>query len=920
MRRVLALTVGLAALLAASSPALAQRITGTLFGSVKDDSGAVLPGVTVTLRGEAVVGVQSSVTNEHGLYRFTALPPGLYDVTFVLSGFGTLNRKGIQVSVGGTLEENVELKVKQMEEEITVIGDTPVVDSTTNTVSTNYDKDWVRNAPIPRFTFFDLINAAPGISASTSGSSRATALGSATDENSYQIDGTNLTSSFIGSAWPWPNTDAIEEIEVLSLGAPAEYGNVSGAVFNVVTRQGSNTFHGDVNFYLQTDGLTRRNTTEAEDNGFPFHREKFKDATVQLSGPIMKDKLWFFASYQYQRDYKSPEGVDPRFFTREEADRVFGKINWQISPKHKLVFGYHNDYYYLPGTPNENTAPSTIGVEHGDNPTPNLMYTGVLSDKTILEGRVSGFFGNDHSDPLVSGQPRVETRFIDLDTSAVTGGIYYWYDNNVFQQGVSAKISHFADNFLGGSHDFKFGVQYSRGGVDNGVIGYNDLVYTYSYGGNKYAYGYQYQPFSYGGITKGVGIFADDAYRVSDRLTLNLGLRYDHNQAGIPKLDLRDQSGAPTGQALPARTLYTWNTFAPRVGFKLKLTADGKTVLGGHYGRYYRGVVVGEYSNAIGVSPHVTRSGTYDLAAGAFVDPEVTEFSENLGVDPGYKNPYTDQFIVSLDRELFKNVGLSLNYVHKRGRNFSAWRDTRGAYETATYVDSEGAQATGREVPVTRLLSDPAERFFVQTNPAQMKTDVNAFTAQVKKRMSNRWQMVASYTYLDSKGLLPSGRSGPASSQVSSLIFSDFGQNPNDFVNAAGRLVGERPHTFKTQLVAELPLGFLVGLNYLYETGRVWARTIRVPDLGFPSDPTVQMEQRDGSRRLPAHNLLDLRFQKDVRFGKEARFSLFADVLNVFNDDANESLLTRRGDSEDFGVPSAFLLPRRVMVGAKFTF
>src|SRR5262249_35453294 len=293
----------LALLLAAAVvPLQAQRITGQIVGTVTDASGAVLPGVTVTLKGEAIVGTQTATTTEKGFYRFVNLPPGSYNLSFAVSGFTTLHREGIRPGVGQVAEENVSLKMSTLSDEVTVTGETQVIDTQTNQVSTNYDKDWVRNAPVPRFSMFDLLAVAPGVSRSVEGSTTMSAFGSGTDENSFQIDGTNLTSSSTGEAWPYPNTDAIEEIEVRALRGPAEYGNVTGAVFNVVTRQGSNTFHGDADFYLQTDGLTARNTTAQQEcagvadpdacvggGGLPFHREDFKDATFQLSGPILKD-------------------------------------------------------------------------------------------------------------------------------------------------------------------------------------------------------------------------------------------------------------------------------------------------------------------------------------------------------------------------------------------------------------------------------------------------------------------------------------------------------------------------------------------------------------------------------------------------------------------------------------------------------
>jgi hypothetical protein len=177
----------LATLLGLPHLALAQRVTGQIQGIVTDASGAVLPGVTVAIKGPAIVGSQTSTTNERGFYRVAALPPGVYTVSFTLSGFSTLNREGIRAGVGQTTEENVSLKLSTLEEQVTVTGEGGVVDTTSAQIGTNYDKDWVRNAPVPRFTFFDLINAAPGVNQAQTGDSRSTSLGSAGNENSYQL-------------------------------------------------------------------------------------------------------------------------------------------------------------------------------------------------------------------------------------------------------------------------------------------------------------------------------------------------------------------------------------------------------------------------------------------------------------------------------------------------------------------------------------------------------------------------------------------------------------------------------------------------------------------------------------------------------------------------------------------------------------
>ena len=247
-------------MLAAAAPALAQRTTGTIIGTVTDESGAVLPGVTVTLTGAGVAGSPTSITSETGTYRFTSLPPGEYNLTFVLQGFATVNRERVVLPLAETVEIPIQMKVSTLQETVTVTGDSPVVNTASAEVSTNFNREWVESAPQRRFTFFDLINQAAGVSPATSTSSRSSAFGSSTTENSYQLDGTDFTAPSTGAAWPWPNTDAIEEVQVLSLGASAEYGNVQGAVFNVVTRQGSNEFHGDGNLYFQHQSLTGRNT------------------------------------------------------------------------------------------------------------------------------------------------------------------------------------------------------------------------------------------------------------------------------------------------------------------------------------------------------------------------------------------------------------------------------------------------------------------------------------------------------------------------------------------------------------------------------------------------------------------------------------------------------------------------------------
>jgi hypothetical protein len=855
------------------------------------------------------------VTSEAGIYRFPSLPPGSYDLVFTLQGFATITREGTSVPLGMSVQLDEVLKVSGLAETVTVTGETPVVDVTTNQISTNYNREWVENAPLRRFTFFDLINAAPGVSANTSTSSSSTSFGSGTTDNSYQLDGTDFTAPSTGQAWPWPNTDAIEEVQVLSLGATAEYGNLMGAVFNVVTRQGSNAFHGDANYYFQTQDLTARNTTDDQDDGLPYHRDSYNDFTVQLGGPVIRDKFWFFGSFQYQRDYESTAGTEPEFPARNEAKRIFFKLNYQLNDTDKVQFQYHDDYYRIPEVGSALVDPSALTVETGHNPSPGVVYTSVLSNTTVLEARYSGFYGDDHGDPL-NGGPRAVPRYYDLDTGVVTGGIYYFYDGSNWKTAFSGKVTHYADQFMGGNHELKLGVQYNSGGSDY-LRGYNDYIYTYS---GEPDVGYTQLPFAEGGQMRALGVYVDDTLRIGSRLTLNLGLRYDYSKAFFESQPVYDRFGQETGETTPAvDNVFDWNSFSPRLGFSLKLNNSGRSVLKGHYGRYYRGVVTGEFQGASpAVSPRFAFSGLYD-ESGNPLDLVLVSDNSNISVDPEFRNPYTDQFIIGFEQAINKDLGLSVNYIHKRGERPGGWREVNGHYQRVDYLDVEGVDASGQPISVFQLLSPLDERLFLLTNPDGMFSRYDGVDIQVVKRLSNRWQATAGLTLSKAEGRLGSSLNEPDEGTQSTAL--TFGQNPNDFVNTDGRLTSDRPVVFKLQVVGELPWGITGAVNFQHQTGKPWGRTALVndPDLGFPQT-IILAEPLTGDRRLPDWNVVDLRLEKAFPFSNDASVAVFGDVLNLTNTDTYENIGNRLGTADNFGLPTRFIFPRRLMLGAKVRF
>ena len=424
-----------------------------------------------------------------------------------------------------------------------------------------------------------------------------------------------------------------------------------------------------------------------------------------------------------------------------------------------------------------------------------------VGDQSDDRGRsaVLGFYGVDHGDPL-NGGPRVAVASRISTPAQITGGIYSWYDGKSQKTAFSGKVTKYADKFMGGSHDFKLGVQYNSG-LGEYTFGPNDYIYTY---GAMPAYGYTQLPFTQGGRMKAMGIFADDTYQLG-RATLNLGLRYDDSKAYFVAQDLLDANGTPPGTSRRRWTRSSaGSVVSPRLGVNFKLTDNGSTLLKAHYGRYYRGIVTGEFDNTTpSITPRYVFSGLYS-AAGVPLDKELV--SDNSQTDGG---PESEE---PVHRSVHRwpgnsrpapNLGLSVSYVYKRSEKQTAFPDIGGTYQLVPFTAPAGVN-----VPqVYQLTSGDESRLFQLRNDDRMFSRYHGVAFEIKKRMSNRWQANVGLTLSKSTGRQgsSSARSTPLSSQISTAGI--FGQNPNDFINSDGRLVGDRPVVLKTQFIYQMAAG-----------------------------------------------------------------------------------------------------------------
>lgn len=894
-----------------------QILTGNLVGTATDETSGVLPGASVTISSPALPsGPATTVTDEKGRFRFPALPPGIYRLTLELSGFRSYDEEGLRLSLGATLEREVTLGLASVAETVNVSGESPLLDATEAGQSTHYGAEYAQNLPLHRDSFFDLIKSAPGMSAALPGNAggRVSAFGSSSNENRYLVDGTDFTGQSAGGAALWLDPDVVGEVEVVGLGASAEYGEFQGAVFNIVTKSGGSDFRFDASYYGQFDSLTSqpvRYPCDCPEGETGYMRSKYRDFTTHVGGPLWKERLWFFGGYQYRTESDStPGGSGP---PSVDADhRFFAKVNWQITPDLKLMANYDTDYwdYVAPSTV---STPYEVLVHQGGRDQSSTFFhlTHLVSDRTLWEARVSGSYP---SALWTSASGSTLPYHYDFLTGYESGGPRLVGPGNYHDTDARGKLSHYATDFLGGDHDFKFGVQLGRSdSYDVGVFSSGTGVLYYDYGGEAY-YATFREPYVYGGLSTSLGVFAEDVVRLGERLSVNLGLRYDRTRSTSQDLPAVDPLGQETGAVIAGDgEVYTWSELSPRVGFSYKLTGDGRTLLRGSWGRYRQGVFLSETAvTHPGQTP--TTTAYFDPATGEYSDVvSVVDPSEQFGLDPETRGPVTDQFSIGFDREVANGVAVSATYARKNGRDFIAWKDIAGTYEPAARVLPDG-----REIEVQALISPPEERFFLLSNPDELFLRYDGLTMTLEKRWSSRWQAMVSYTLSEAVGTLPIRRP-PGSDQSSSTFGTGpFGQDPNDYLYSGGNLNNDRTHMLKTQASFEIPrVGILVAANFQYVSGQPWGAA------GFVSLPQgsrlVRIETQ-GTRRLSSQTLLDLRLSKIIRFRQEGRVEILADLFNLANDTAETRLVSSNFYSPNFGEPNEFVLPLRVMLGMKLFF
>jgi hypothetical protein len=908
-----------------SAFAAAQGLTGAIVGTVRDAQGGVVGGATVRVSSPALIGGPvTQPTSEKGQLRFLSLPPGVYVLEIEHQGFAIFHEDGILIGGGKTIDRQVVLKVAGVQESVKVEGAGSLLDARDPGFATRFGSDVLKTIPTRRSSMFDPLRNVPGISPTSPSSGTVTtisAFGSGTNENQFLIDGTNTTCPCNGVARSEPGVDFIQEVQVQAVGASAEFGNVQGAVINVITRQGSERFLYDASYYVQPSRLTGAPVRLKYDFGrreSGYERARYRDFTSNLGGPAIRNRLWFFGGYQHLRDYDSQPGTDPAYPKTYEQDKIFAKLTWQLAPGWQLMQSFHEEFWVSPEQPRVDRPIETTTRNHAKVPAMTFGHlTHTASPRTVWDVRVGRFVYSQKSPPSTGDTSTAS--HLNSVTNVLSGAPPSFAELTLIRTTAKATLNHYRAGLWGADHAWKVGAQVERGEHHSPLVIPTGVRFTDTNDGPSSAT--FSEPSNTGGVFVTTGLFATDAITVGDRLTINAGLRFDHSRAisqDLPAVDLR---GEETDRIIDGLgTLYVWNVISPRLGVTMKLDASGKTMLRASYGRFIQGVLTGEIGGFHPGSATITTKAYVD---GAYTQVRSVVDRNSLQLNPHIRAPRTDEYGIGIDREVGRRLQVATAYVRKSGAHFIGWEDVGGLYDLTSRT-----LADGRTIAVYDRRNAAADQRFLLTNPSGYSMTYNGLVLAAEKRRSRGWQAFGSYTRSRVTGLQPGSGGNAAAAQVSTVspppgpAGLTFGRDPNDLTNARGLLPNDRPHVFRAMSSVDIPkTGFVLAANLQYFSGKPWGASAQVP-LRQNLNQRILLEPR-GTRRLSSQTLLDLRLAKAITTGKAGRIDLMLDILNALNDTAEESLVsdtqvTASTLNPTFGQPNAFVDPRRVMLGVRF--
>jgi len=951
------------------STAVAQSVSsGTIEGTVKDESSSVLPGVVVTITSPQLqVGQLVQTTDVAGNYKFVDLPAGTYRLTAELQGFSNYIRDDLRLTVGFNARVDVTLKVGAVEESVTVSGQSPVVDVTNTAASVAFTKEVLDSIPRGR-DLQNIFAMAPGVTQAVADVGGST-MAQRQNLSSYgvlaqpklQVEGMNITMGADQNTAIYFNDSTLEEVQIKTSGNDAEV-SVPGISMVAIMKSGGNNFHGTYQASTESPKLQADNLNDSlRAQGLTATQplRNFYDVSADLGGRIVRDKFWFYTAYGRQAKkegllgFAASPGPDGKYLTPDDPladfetslEQFSVKLSYQLSKNNRIVYAWQRG---TKAQPQNNAGRFTPLESTRDYKNPTAIQKFELQSMVsprVLVNAVAGYSGyvTDYDAARSYARADAPPRN-DLATTLNTGSAPLHQNKTRDRFQTEDSVSFFPERSFLGKHELKTGISIyldkSSDGYSNNLA-CNCVLYTDTIGGvpntpsQIKVYNTPVVPSDHDNT---YAWYFKDSWRPSSRVTVNLGVRWERQHSFLPAQSFGGARDWPTvfpAGDFPQIEVQQLTRAVPRMGVAWDI--GGKSVVKATFGLY--NYILGDtYADAFNRNATANAIFTWhDLNGDKLYEPgEVnldlngTDFksitaASNQVLNPDLKSPDTWETTVSFERELAANTGLRLMYVHKLVSG--AINNTLPNNSTVTINTLRPFSAWS--VPITRrdpgpdgILNTPDDAgsitlfdytaayrgaAFVSTQivNATNADRYDAIEGTLTKRFSSRWTGQVSYFVVKNHRWLAS-------------VFT----SPNDQffpIDETWTWAGNVSGSYR--LPGDVTVsGFLQSKNGLMGQRTYIFRQLD-PDGGPPiaqnGNTTIRLEPY-GSQTLSAQNILNLRATKGFSIGGERRFDFDFDVFNVLNAATPTNANFQSGPS--FGYITGVIPARIARVGVRFRF
>ncbi len=883
--------------------ALASVTSGTVKGVVVDEGGLPIPAVLITVSSENLMGIRSAETDVNGRFYLAELPPGLYELVASKAGFTKKTYPKLGVNVGRNTILTIELPLQESGEEMVIEESRPTIDTESATRGSVLTKEFLDRIPAGR-SYQQAVQMAAGVT----GGANANIGGASSNENTYMLDGVNITDPVTGTFSLNFNYDAIEQIEVLTSAFDPEYGYNLGGSINVVTRAGGNNLEVNTGVYYTNGNWAPKLDARYAADGYELAPTDFDTryevirAGSTVSGPIVRDKVWYIASYQFTRSLISNVGIDlPRDF---DGHYVFTKLTAQPSAEHRFTVIGQTDPSAIDNLDQSDrfVKPEAQYRQAQGGFLTSLQWDWFISPEMFLETKslLQKSYIEQYSVPCTHDSdlgyhpcdPTELENNIDFMTPARLGQYnafdrdnagFFLFDDR-WRASVESKFSLLQVEF-GGTHDFKVGIgadstSWNQAYGNSGNVYFFDLnAITYDPDTlSNYYWVESTGPYDFTATANHWGAFIQDVYKPVDNLTFRFGTRYD-------KSVLRNDVG---------QNIVDVGLWGPRFSVIWDPWANGKTKIVGSAGRF-------NDSGRLSVASFMSQSGNgYKLMLGEYFgeyeSPASNDYlyqplENNRSVQEGVISPHSDEFSVGGERELIQDLAMQLYFTGKFTRNLWAADDLNLIWDEDGYNVLGSRDGTFEQALRLRSPNIAQRNYF--------RTDVG-----LRRNMADRWAVEGNYSLTYSRGTVQGSPSSvlAVSPQVKHYIDGFLFTDVRHDVSAGFSWdIPDDPWTTR-----------LGGVIY-YESGNPESRYYSG---GFFNGSSILKQTAGTYAREEAWWSINLKVDQavPVRTGK---LWAVAEIYNLLNN--------RQGDSAGISGDNRWIIygrqdPVELMVGARYEF